>query len=124
MNPAGEEDLNTVSTVLFFLGAGASVAAGVPDTFKLVDEFLIDLKAKKKKENLEFCKKILRLLVRSGLASDGKVDVELLLETFDQLENLANCIPLKFFKSARAKLHYVVESQAKRTELDNLASTI
>ena len=82
--------------LLFFLGAGASVAAGVPDTFNLVNEFLKDLEMRRKNSDLLFCKKILEILEKSELASDGKVDVELLLEALDQLENIEECIPLKF----------------------------
>lgn len=100
--------------LLFFLGAGASVAAGVPDTFNLVNEFLQDLEKRRKKPELEHCKKILEILEKSELASDGKVDVELLLEALDQLENINDCIPLKFFRVSDCVLGPYIESRAKR----------
>jgi len=99
---------------LFILGAGASVAAGVPDTFNLVSEFLKHLKTGQKNSELEHCKEILKILEKSELASDGKVDVELLLEALDQLENIDECIPLKFFRAKDCVFGSEIESYASR----------
>lgn len=62
--------------ILFFLGAGASVAAGVPETFQLVDEFLKDLEEKKKKWEPDLVRKMLEILGKSQITQDGRVDVE------------------------------------------------
>jgi len=98
---------------LFFLGAGASVAAGVSDTFNLVNDFLRDLETtNREKSKLEQCKKILEILEKSELASDGKVDVELLLEALDQLENINECIPLSFFRVNECVLGSDMKSHA------------
>jgi hypothetical protein len=106
---------------LFFLGAGASVAAGVPATFELVDCFLEELKSRNETKRLEFLEKILKTLKESELGQKG-VDVELLLEALGQLEAVSECIPLKFFKKGECILGNNFESEATelRKELQNI----
>ena len=41
------------SEAIFFLGAGASVAADVPDTYSFVEEFIESIKESTKKEQLK-----------------------------------------------------------------------
>lgn len=104
--------------MLFFLGAGASVAADVPDTFNLVTKFLKDLEIRKRNSEIEKCRIILKTLEESGLGPDGKVDVELLLEALDQLENVNECIPLKFFSLGQSILNGEIESDASNLKKD------
>jgi hypothetical protein len=83
--------------VIFFLGAGASVNAGVPDTFGFVSKFKESLA--ENSEQLKAYEKILEIL-KSWRKGQGpfapEVDVELLLETLERLENREQDILLKF----------------------------
>jgi hypothetical protein len=99
---------------IFFLGAGASVAAGVPATFELVDCFLQELESGDEYRKLGFLKKLLETLKESELGKNG-VDVELLLEALSQLESVSECIPLKFFRRGKCILGDGYKSEA--TEL-------
>jgi hypothetical protein len=105
---------------LFFLGAGASVAAGVPATFELVDCFLEELKSRNEPKKLEFLKKLVETLEESELGQNG-VDVELLLEALNQLESVSDCIPLKFFERGKCVLgdDYKLEATELRKELQD-----
>jgi hypothetical protein len=105
---------------LFFLGAGASVAADVPATFKLVECFLRELESREESKKLEFLKKLLLTLRKCELGQNG-VDVELLLETLNQLESLSECIPLKFFENGKCILgdNFEIEATELRKELQN-----
>lgn len=66
------------SEVMLFLGAGASVAADVPDTYSFVDEFIESIQDTDKKETIE---KIIQILKRKR----SDIDVELLLEILTKL---------------------------------------
>ena len=68
------------SQVMFFLGAGASVAADVPDTFSFVKEFRDSIGDAAKKETIE---KIIQTLKKW---KGSEIDIELLLETLTKLE--------------------------------------
>lgn len=105
---------------IFFLGAGASVAAGVPATFELVDCFFKELEGRKESKKLGFLEKLVKTLEDSELGKDG-VDVELLLETLNQLEAVSECIPLKFFEKGKCVLgdSYGSEATELRNELQN-----
>ena len=70
------------SKIVFFFGAGASVAAGVPDTYSFVTKYLESFdKTTQKKKTIE---KIIEILERW---KDQKIDIELLLETLTKLDN-------------------------------------
>lgn len=86
--------MNTIiepSEVVFFLGAGASVHAGVPDTFSFVKKYIEELHDPDKKKTI---KKIAEVLENQ---SKQKVDIELLLETLTKLENRKTEPLLHFF---------------------------
>jgi len=104
----------TASEVIFFLGAGASVGAGVPDTFGLVDVF--KTKIASQTENLRAVDKILEILKewkrRQG-DKEQKVDIELLLETIERLENRNQDILLKFYSPTE----FVLEGYANKKPL-------
>src|SRR5438094_5847362 len=87
--------------VIFFLGAGASVKAGVPDTYKLVDGFREDIKSDT--EVSATTDRILDTLKQWKLQRDTtetRVDVELLLEALDKmkLESRQRELLLRFYK--------------------------
>jgi hypothetical protein len=105
---------------LFFLGAGASVAAGVPATFELVDGFLKELENNKESKKLEFLKQVVTTLKKGELGKNG-VDVELLLEALSQMESASECIPLKFFQKGKCILgdDYKSEATELRRELQD-----
>lgn len=73
---AHRENIGTV----FFLGAGASVAAGVPDTRSFIDSFREILKSEP--DVLAEADELLRVLG----GSDRATDVESLLEALDYLD--------------------------------------
>lgn len=82
--------------VIFFLGAGASVKAGVPDTFGLVDKFKEILVSEP--SDLTAIEKILAILKswKGKLLGGEDIDVELLLETLEQLDAKDQDILLQF----------------------------
>ena len=61
------------SEVVFFLGAGASVAAGVPDTYSFVKEYLDSLQGMKKKRTIE------EIIKKLKQWKGTEIDIELLL---------------------------------------------
>lgn len=79
------------SPVVFFFGAGASIAAGVPDTYTFVKEFKESIQDSARKGTFE---KIIETLESW---QDKKVDVELLMETLTKLDTRENEPLLKFF---------------------------
>ncbi|MFB3888171.1 MAG: hypothetical protein ACE14S_01660 [Candidatus Bathyarchaeia archaeon] len=83
-----KENSSDSQDIVFFLGAGASVKAGVPDTFGLVDSFKESLT--KNPDQLKAVVKIIEIL-ESWKKEQGpnapEVDVELLLETLERLES-------------------------------------
>jgi len=83
------------SEVVFFLGAGASVAAGVPDTYSFVEEFIKSIREPNKKETIE---KIVETLERW---KKSKIDIELLLETLTKLDTRDKEPLLQFFEGGK-----------------------
>ena len=79
------------SDVMFFIGAGASVAANVPDTYSFVREFIDNINDIDKKETIE---KIVQTL-KNWKNTD--IDIELLLETLTKLENKQHEPLLQFY---------------------------
>lgn len=75
------------SEVIFFLGAGASVNAGVPHTLEIVDKFINNIINDSTKSDT--VKKIIQNLKKWKKEKGEKeeIDVELLLETLERLEN-------------------------------------
>jgi len=69
------------SEVVFFLGAGASVKAGVPDTYSFVQEYKKSLKETETGTTIEEVVKTLKEWKGS------EIDIELLLETLTKLKN-------------------------------------
>jgi hypothetical protein len=95
----------TSGDLFFFLGAGASVKAGVPDTFGLVDEFRVRIKDQT--ENSKALERILGILrdwKRANGNHDDAVDIELLLETLERLDTRSRDVLLRFYDVTRYKL--------------------
>jgi hypothetical protein len=77
---------NKSSEVMFFLGAGASVAADVPDTYSFVDEYLKNIKNLHKRSTIEdIIEKLKQWKAKQG--KEIKVDIEDLLESLTKLKN-------------------------------------
>jgi len=103
------------SQVIFLLGAGASVAAGVPDTYSFVNEFIDNVQGTDKKETIE---KIVQIL-KNWKNSD--IDVELLLETLTKLENKDQEPLLLFYEGGSFILQRYTE---KKPLIDDLKDFI
>jgi len=92
------------SDIVFFLGAGASVHAGVPHTFDFVEKFqqsekLTSPETKTVKEIETILKEWLE---KTG--KDPRVDIELLMETLDKLNRKNDEQLLHFFELKKFKL--------------------
>lgn len=79
------------SEVVFFFGAGASVAAGVPTTFSFVNEFVDSIQDPDKRSTI---KKIVETL---ETWKKEKIDIELLLDTLTKLQEKDQEPLLPFF---------------------------
>jgi len=86
------------SEVIFFLGAGASVPAGVPDTRSFVNQFIESESDTDKKATIE---KIVKTL-KDWKKSD--IDVELLLETLTKLRDKEQEPLLQFYEGGNFNL--------------------
>ena len=84
------------SEVVFFFGAGASVAAGVPDTYSFVKEFIRFIESSHDRGKKITIENIVEVL-KSWRNSD--IDVELLLETLTKLKDRYQEPLLQFFEN-------------------------
>jgi hypothetical protein len=74
------------SEIVFFLGAGASVAADVPDTFSFVDKYIKNIEVSQKRETIkDIIEKLKQWKAEQG--KEIKVDIEDLLESLTKLKN-------------------------------------
>lgn len=106
------------SRILFFLGAGASVYAGVPDTRGMVSEFRRQIA--ESTANNQTIDRILRILT-DHRPLDESIDVELLLETLERLENQEHEVVLWFYELDK----YALEGySAKRPLISELKDFI
>lgn len=110
------------SEVVFFLGAGASVKAGVPDTFGLVDKFVERIRPQE--ENLHAVEKILKVLGEWRREQGGnRVDIELLLETIERLEKRNQDVLLRFHRVTDYELSGYAEKRPLKDELKDFIRT-
>ncbi|MFA4955445.1 MAG: SIR2 family protein [Candidatus Methanoperedens sp.] len=86
------DDNTKSSEVMFFLGAGASVAADVPDTYSFVKEFIDNINENDKKETIG------KIVQKLKDWKNTDIDVELLLETLTKLENKGQEPLLQFYE--------------------------
>ena len=100
-----KHDPKTNSEILFFLGAGASMKAGVPNTKQFVDDFISEKNKKldneEDKKVYNFIKEVLEVIKRE---KEGKYDLEVLLELLDDLNKLDKKLIGNFFKPIETSL--------------------
>ena len=101
------------SEIMFFLGAGASVKAGVPDTYSFVNEFINSISDSDKKDQLG---KIVGILKDW---KDDSIDIELLLETLTKLWERDQEPILNFFADKDAVLSEYSENKSLIDDLKN-----
>jgi hypothetical protein len=82
--------------VLIFLGAGASVPAGIPGVDQMVDRLLIYLSHENDSGYLQILTKLVQLLRHwvNTNREDKMVDIELILEVVERLESGGDVLPL------------------------------
>ena len=97
------------SQVVFFLGAGASVAAKVPDTHSFVKEFIESIGEPDKKKTI---KKVVSTLEKW---KGTDIDVELLLETLTKLEKKEQEALLQFYEGG----NFILERYSAKKPLIN-----
>ena len=97
------------SEVVFFLGAGASIAANVPDTYSFVEEFIKSIRATEKKKTIQKIAQILKTW------KGTEIDIELLLETLTKLDNKEQEPLLQFYTDGK----FILEGYSKKKPLIN-----
>ncbi|MFC2019893.1 SIR2 family protein [Chloroflexota bacterium] len=101
---------NSSPELVFLLGAGASVKAGVPDTFRFVKEFQQSISDSQTRKTID--KIISKLKVwKQKVAKTSAIDIELLLETLIKLDERKNEPLLEFFKDGKFILDRYSEKQ-------------
>jgi DNA-binding ferritin-like protein (Dps family) len=103
-NEAGQRQRDEVNKqeIIFFLGAGASVDAGIPDTYKFVTQFrnYVEETAQELSKSLSEILSILEDYNEShGGAKPKDVDVEQLLVTLERLKGKDDEILLGFYEN-------------------------
>lgn len=104
--------------VVFMFGAGASVAAGVPDTYTFVDEFLNSIGDPDKRATTQ---KIINTL--KEWKGEERIDIELLLETLTKLKNKESEPLLQFYSQKEFVLGQGFEKQPIIDDLKNFIKT-
>jgi hypothetical protein len=104
------------SEIIFFLGAGASVEAGVPDARKFIwgqgkegKGFLVWLFFTDRKKEFGTLSKLLRSL---DTLPESKRDIEFILQLLHELNNREESFILQFFDQATFKFNSAEEIQA------------
>ncbi len=100
--------------VIFFLGAGASVKAGVPDTYKLVTAFQDEVKSNPSLgPATERIVTLLKGWKKTTNQPDNRVDVELLLEALDRLRSRESDFLLRFYDDPK----YLLEGEPEKSAI-------
>lgn len=86
----------TSSQVVFLFGAGASIKAGVPDTYEFVKLFIENLENSEDFESINFIINKLKIWKSKQQAEDINIDIELLLETLTKIKNMKDEPLLEF----------------------------
>ncbi len=89
------------SEIIFVLGAGASVPAGISAIVKLVDDFKGWLIKARKKDYLDLTEKIIEIISTSTKNKNKrtKVDIERLLDLTERLEGAHKDLSLDFYEN-------------------------
>lgn len=110
--------------LVFFLGAGASVKAGVPETFGLVDAFKTHVSDQPaKSQALQKILEILKEWKQTNDRRDHRVDIELLLETLDRLDHRDLDVLLRFYEVTRYKLSGYADKRPLITQLKDFVKS-
>ena len=95
--------------IVFLLGAGASIMAGVPDTIKFVEDFKNHIASGNNSNDIKTVNKIIEILEEWKKSETGnseqKIDLELLLESLTKL-NKKKDEPLYNFMKILNKILY------------------
>ncbi|MCI0694351.1 SIR2 family protein [candidate division KSB1 bacterium] len=100
-------DNRQTSQVVFFFGAGASIAAGVPDTHVFVREFKESIHDSARRKTVE------RIIETLEAWKGKEIDVELLLETLTKLDAMEDEPLLKFFEGG----DFILSEYSPKTSL-------
>jgi hypothetical protein len=106
---------------MLFLGAGASIPAGVPGVEKMVDRLLETLS--NEPEYLELFRDIVDLLQKWVDAKKNKLDIELLLEAIEKVENKDDDVSSTFYdneKNVIQRIHNVWLNSNKKVLLSDM----
>lgn len=108
------ENVEQRRDVIFLFGAGASVDAGIPDTYQFVEDF----KDYIKKKELELFKQLVKILeIRENFNKRNlkkkQVDVEQLLDTLERLINKNKEPLLDFYKEKKFNVNISEDSFSK-----------
>lgn len=106
--------------VVFFLGAGASVFADVPDTQSFVSEFINQLTNQNDKKVVKLIVSKLNKWLKTN-KKDAKVDIELLMETLDKLSRKEDEPLLEFYEN---KEYLLVGYSPKKPILEQLKTFV
>lgn len=98
---------------MFFLGAGASIEAGVPDTYSFVEEFIKSIQDRDKKEKIE------TIINKLKGRYKPKIDIEDLLIILFKLLNKDKEPLLYFCADGNIKLNEYYEKEPLITDLKN-----
>ena len=98
--------LDSENEVIFLLGAGASVPAGINDMTSLINDLIDSLKNNNNKEELEEVSGIKKNLEQWIEVNklDKNVDIELIMEAVDKLENKKNEFIINFCNDPEIKI--------------------
>ena len=85
--------------LIFFLGAGASIKAGLSDVFKLTNDFKLWLQSQDYKDELSTINQIIDIILewKNNHGDKEPVDLEFLLETIERLERTFYDVLPQFF---------------------------
>lgn len=116
-------DSDKKNEIIFFLGAGASVKAGVPDTYGLVKRFKTSIADQK--ENSQTLSKIISILTKwRKEQGENKIDIELLLESLEKLESRDKEVLLKFYGLKNYKLSNYSDKNPLINELKDYIKSV
>jgi hypothetical protein len=101
---AHQGNVDDSNEIMFFLGAGASIAAGIVDIVKLVDE-LVNWIVSNNQQLSKLSNEVIKIIHQweSNNSREGYLNIETLLETVERLEtNFRDVLP-DFFKDRSLK---------------------
>jgi len=101
-----KENGNQMTETMFFVGAGASVPAGIKDVVTLVDELIIWLDSNNP-ELSKVTRNIIEIIVEweKNRSMDGYLNIETLLETVERLESSFRDVLPDFFIDRTLRLN-------------------